>query len=48
VTFYNQWTTKTVNDPAAIQDFTSDKIIESIYWSGKYNPVNDKIDDSIV
>jgi hypothetical protein len=44
VTYYNQWNDSAFNDPTTIQNFTPDKIVESIYWSGKYDKATDKID----
>jgi hypothetical protein len=44
VTYYNQWSKDQFNDPATVQGFTADKIVDSIYWSGKYNTATDKID----
>jgi hypothetical protein len=42
--FYNQWNPAAFNDPATVADFMGDKIVESIYWAGKYNSTTDKID----
>ncbi|MGZ3723651.1 MAG: hypothetical protein ACXVA9_12000 [Bdellovibrionales bacterium] len=44
VTYYNRWDKYQFNDPSFVQYLTPDKIVESIYWSGKYNATTDKID----
>lgn len=44
VTHYNQWSANQFNDPVTLRDFTPDKLIDSIYWSGKWNRANDKIE----
>lgn len=44
VAYYNSWGKTEFNDSVAIQDFTPDQIINSIFWSGQYNPTTDKID----
>jgi hypothetical protein len=44
IAFYNAWTKDKFNDPEMVRHFTSDQIIDSIYWTGKYNPVTDRMD----
>lgn len=44
VTYYNQWDSGDFNNAGMIAGFTPDKIVESIYWGGRYNMTKDRID----
>jgi hypothetical protein len=41
---YQGWNAKEFNDPRVVRDFTPDQIIEAIYWAGRYNSQNDKME----
>jgi hypothetical protein len=44
VAYYNQWDKSDFNTSAEIQNFVPSDLIESLFWSGKYNPATQKID----
>jgi hypothetical protein len=41
---YNEWTPSDVDSGKTFKDFTPANMIESLYWSGKYNQDTDRID----
>lgn len=41
---YNGWTREAMDELATFKKFTPADMIDSFYWTGKYNPVTDKID----
>lgn len=41
---YNQWSRDDVESPETWVGFNGKKIVESLYWGGKYNPETDNID----
>jgi hypothetical protein len=44
VAHYNRWNKAEFNDPVLTKDLTPDLLIPSLYWAGKYNSINDKIE----
>ena len=44
VAYYQQWDKVAVEDPVTWDNFHADKLIESLYWAGRYNPQNDLIE----